>query len=163
YISGNDAPLYRSENALGPYKVAGAWTMANGQPLSGVSNGRRWRGSFDVAMFVDDDNKPYLYYAGRSTDGIYVVPLDPDEPHKFAAEPKHVIGYDPKHVWERYGDRNEYIADSWIEGPWVIKRDGVYYLQYCAPGTQWLTYATGVYTSRNPLGPFTYAPNNPIL
>jgi xylan 1,4-beta-xylosidase len=163
YLSGNSAPLYRSKAVLGPYEVAGPWTMANGEPFSGVSNGRRWTGSFDVAMFVDDGNKPYLYYAGRSTDGIYVVPLDPGEPHKFAAEPTHLFGYNADHVWERYGDRNEYIADSWIEGPWVIKRDGIYYLQYCAPGTQWLTYATGVYTSRNPLGPFKYAPRNPIL
>jgi hypothetical protein len=92
-----------------------------------------------------------------------VAPLDPEEPYKLVAEPTHLFGYNPDHVWERYGDRNEYIADSWIEGPWVIKRNGVYYLQYCAPGTQWLTYATGVYTSRGPLGPFTYAHNNPIL
>ena len=121
YLSGNSAPLYRSKNVLGPYEVAGPWTMANGEPFSGVSNGRRWTGSFDVAMFVDDDNKPYLYYAGRSTDGIYVVPLEPDAPYKFRAEPTHLFGYNADHVWERYGDRNEYIADSWIEGPWVIK------------------------------------------
>jgi hypothetical protein len=163
YLSGNNAPLYRSKDVLGPYEVAGPWTMANGEPFSGLSNGRRWTGSFDVAMFVDDDNKPYLYYAGRSTDGIYVVPLDPQAPYKFTAEPKHLFGYNADHVWERYGDRNEYIADSWIEGPWVIKREGTYYLQYCAPGTQWLTYATGVYISRNPLGPFKYAGKNPIL
>jgi hypothetical protein len=163
YLSGNSAPLYRSKHVLGPYEVAGPWTMANGEPFSGVSNGRRWTGSFDVAMFVDDDNKPYLYYAGRSTDGIYVVPLDPDAPYKFTAEPTHLFGYNPDHVWERYGDRNEYIADSWIVGPWVIKRDGTYYLQYSAPGTQWLTYATGVYTGRSPLGPFKYAAKNPIL
>ena len=163
YISGNDAPLYRSANVLGPYAIAGQWTMADGRPFSGESNGKPWTGSFDVHMFVDDDNKPYLYSAGRSTDGIYVVPLDPDEPYKFTAEPVHVLGFNPDHVWERGGDRNEFEKDCWIEGPWVVKRDGVYYLEYSAPGTQWLTYATGVYTSRSPLGPFTYAPNNPVL
>ena len=50
-----------------------------------------------------------------------------------------------------------------MEGPWMIKHNDTYYLQYCASGTQWLSYATGVYTGKNPLGPFTYAPNNPIL
>jgi len=29
--------------------------------------------------------------------------------------------------------------------------------------TQWLTYATGMYTGKGPMGPFTYAPGNPIL
>jgi hypothetical protein len=45
----------------------------------------------------------------------------------------------------------------------MTKRSGTYYLQYSAVGTEWKTYAVGVYTSKNPLGPFTYAPRNPIL
>ena len=43
----------------------------------------------------------------------------------------------------------------------MTKRNGTYYLQYSAPGTEWKTYAVGVYTSKRPLGPFTYAPRNP--
>ena len=50
-----------------------------GEPWTGVSNGKPWKGAFDVDIFVDDDNKPYLYFPGRSTDGIYVAPLDPDD------------------------------------------------------------------------------------
>jgi len=163
YMSGNSSPLYRAPGILGPYEIAGEWTDEKGQPLAGVSNGRPWKGSFDVDIFVDDDNKPYLYYPGRSTDGIYVAPLNPNDLSKFAAAPKHLFGFNKSHAWERYGDMNEYSENSWIEGPWVIKRNGVYYMQYSASGTQWLTYATGVYTSKSPLGPFTYAPVNPIL
>ena len=37
-----------------------------------------------------------------------------------------------------------------------------YYLQYGAPGTEYNVYATGVYTADDPLGPFTYAPYNPV-
>jgi hypothetical protein len=44
----------------------------------------------------------------------------------------------------------------------MTKHKGTYYLQYAAPGTEFNVYADGVYTSDNPLGPFTYAPNNPI-
>lgn len=163
YMSGNNSPLYRAPNILGPYEVVGEWTDEKGQPFAGVSNGQPWKGSFDVDIFVDDDNKPYLFYAGRSTDGIYVAPLDPKQPHKFAAAPKHLFGFNKNHIWERYGDNNEYSDNSWIEGPYVIKRNNTYYLQYSSSGTQWLTYATGVYTSKSPLGPYTYAPVNPIL
>src|SRR5690554_1955230 len=49
-----------------------------------------------------------------------------------------------------------------IEGPWMVKHNDTYYLMYGAPGTQWNIYADGVYTADNPLGPFTYAPYNPV-
>jgi hypothetical protein len=163
YMSGNNAPLYRAPNILGPYELAGPWTDEKGQPWKGVSNGRAWNGAFDVFIFVDEDNKPYLYAPGRSTDGIYVVPLDPKNLNKFAAAPKRLFGFDKSHVWERWGEANEYSEAAWIEGPWVIKRSGTYYLQYSASGTQWTSYATGVYTSKSPLGPFKYAPNNPLM
>ena len=58
---------------------------------------------------------------------------------------------------------NEYTDVAWIEGPWLQKHNGTYYLQYSASGTQWKTYAEGYYTSKSPMGPFTYAPNNPLL
>ena len=52
---------------------------------------------------------------------------------------------------------------AWIEGPWLQKHNGTYYLEYSASGTQWKTYAEGYYTAKSPMGPFTYAPNNPLL
>lgn len=48
-----------------------------------------------------------------------------------------------------------------IEGAWMDKHGGKYYLQYAAPGTQFNVYADGVYVSDNPLGPFCLAGNNP--
>ena len=114
-------------------------------------------------IFIDDDNKPYLYAPGRSTDGVYVMPLKPGELNRFAAAPKHLFGFNPEHRWERWGELNEYSHEAWIEGPWMFKRNGVYYLEYSGSGTQWVSYATGVYTARSPLGPFTYPPGNPVL
>ncbi len=163
YMSGNGAPLYRAPAILGPYEVVGDWTDQAGKPFAGVANGRPWVGAFDVDIFVDDDQKPYLYFPSRSTEGIYVVPLDPNHLNRFLAAPKRLFGFDRSHVWERYGEMNEYPDVSWIEGPWMLKRKGTYYLQYSASGTQWLSYAAGVYTSRTATGPFTYAPVNPIL
>ncbi len=164
YMSGNSAPLYRASDPLGPYELVGQWKQQNGEPWSGVSsNGQSWTGAFDVDIFVDDDNRPYLYYPGRGIDGIFVVPLDPADLSHFAGEPKRLTTFDKSHVWERYGDFNEYTEVSWIEGPFVIKHNGTYYLEYSASGTQWVTYATGVYKSKSPLGPFEYGGVNPIL
>lgn len=48
-----------------------------------------------------------------------------------------------------------------IEGAWMTKHEGRYYLQYACPGTEYNIYADGVYVSDGPLGPFTLAKNNP--
>lgn len=49
----------------------------------------------------------------------------------------------------------------YIEGAWMDKHQGKYYLQYAFGGTQYNTYGDGVYVSDSPLGPFTPAANNP--
>jgi hypothetical protein len=163
YMSGNDAPLYKAPGILGPYEVLGPWTDEKGEPWKVRFNGTTANGAFDVDIFVDDDNKPYLYFPGRSTAGIYVAPLDPKDLTHLTAAPKHLFGFDPSHVWERWGEKNEYTGIAWIEGPWAFKRNGTYYVEYSASGTQWLSYASGVYTAKSPLGPFTYSPRNPLL
>lgn len=48
-----------------------------------------------------------------------------------------------------------------IEGAWMTKHDGRYYLQYAAPGTQYNIYCDAVYVADAPLGPFTLARSNP--
>ncbi len=55
------------------------------------------------------------------------------------------------------------LSDNpYIEGAWMTKHEGKYYLQYASPGTQFNIYNDGVYVSENPLGPFTICPNNPF-
>lgn len=49
----------------------------------------------------------------------------------------------------------------YIEGAWMTKHDGKYYLQYGASGSRFNVYGDGVYVSNQPLGPFTLAKNNP--
>ena len=48
-----------------------------------------------------------------------------------------------------------------IEGAWMDKHNGRYYLQYACPGAEYNTYADGVYISSHPLGPFRLAETNP--
>jgi hypothetical protein len=73
--------------------------------------------------------------------------------------------------WEVAGDNNlgKTAGDTaiknflpWIEGPWMNKINGKYYLQYAAPGTQFKSYADGVFVSDSPMGPFKYAPYSPF-
>lgn len=49
----------------------------------------------------------------------------------------------------------------YIEGAWMDKYEGKYYLQYAFAGTQYNIYGDGVYVSDSPLGPFSLANNNP--
>lgn len=54
------------------------------------------------------------------------------------------------------------IGKPYIEGAFMTKHNGTYYLQYACPGTQFNTYADGVYTSDKPLGPFVLQSSNPF-
>lgn len=154
YMCGNDGPLFKAANPLGPFSSLGEW-----KNTPDVAGG--WNGAFDMELYIDDDNKPYLYYSGRGVSGIFVVQLDPNDLTRFAGPVKHLFGFNRDHIWERYGEMNEYTDVAWIEGPWLQKHNGTYYLQYSASGTQWKTYAEGYYTAKSPMGPFIYAPNNP--
>ena len=54
-----------------------------------------------------------------------------------------------------------FTKKPFIEGPWMDKYHGKYYLQYACPGAEYNVYADGVYVSDSPLGPFVLAENNP--
>ena len=56
--------------------------------------------------------------------------------------------------------RGMFSQRPFIEGAWMNKFDGKYYLQYACPGTEFNTYADGVYVGDAPLGPFVLADNN---
>lgn len=56
----------------------------------------------------------------------------------------------------------EMLSDKpYIEGAWMDKYQGKYYLQYAFAGTQYNIYGDGVMVGESPLGPFKLAENNP--
>ncbi len=57
--------------------------------------------------------------------------------------------------------RGMFTNRPYIEGAWMTKYCGKYYLQYAAPGTQYNTYSDAVYIGEAPLGPFVLADNSP--
>lgn len=52
--------------------------------------------------------------------------------------------------------------DPFIEGAFVTKHDGKYYLQYAFPATQVNVYGDAVLVSDKPLGPYTFCKSNPF-
>lgn len=92
------------------------------------------------------------------------------ENHKPAKSPEEIeeiingyINNTPNVTEEMINNIRMYFAcdKPYIEGAWMDKYQGKYYLQYACPGTEFNVYADGVYKSDNPLGPFTLAKNNP--
>jgi hypothetical protein len=79
-------------------------------------------------------------------------------------EPKELIRlHDEVHGWERFGEHNDNtFLRPFMEGAWMTKHAGRYYLQYAAPGTEFSGYGDGVYVGDGPMGPFTYQAHNPI-
>ncbi len=57
--------------------------------------------------------------------------------------------------------KNMLSNNPFIEGAYMNKHDGKYYLQYAATGAEYNVYCDGVYVSDSPLGPFELAENNP--
>ncbi len=120
-------------------------------------------GMTDPAFFMDGNKKVYLYWGCSNVDPIMGVEVDPKDGFKPIGEPKVLIQHHEKQYgWEVQGEHNELGTPGWNEGPSVIKYKGIYYLQYASPGTQFRSYADGVYTSTSPLGPFRYETNSPF-
>lgn len=118
----------------------------------------------DPDLFIDDDARAYMFWGSSNKFPIRGEELDPN--HRFLPKGKVVELFnrdEAHHGWERFGENHDDPKLSgYIEGAWLTKHNGTYYMQYAAPGTEWNTYGDGVYTAKSPLGPYTYAPNNPV-
>ncbi|MDZ7371633.1 MAG: family 43 glycosylhydrolase, partial [candidate division KSB1 bacterium] len=132
-------------------------------PKSGLwQKGPLIKGYGDPAFFLDDDGRLYLSYGVSNAAPISIVELDPIT-FREKGTPVNVVYADAKRRgWERRGDDNLLDEQPWIEGSQLIKHNGKYYLLYSAPGTEFKTYADGIYTASSPLGPYQYAPYSPF-
>ena len=127
-------------------------------------------GPWDPGLLKDDDGRWYLYWGSSNVFPIYGIEIAFEEGKLiYKGEATKLFYLHPeKHGWERFGqDHNGLLANGqptkpYVEGAWVTKHGGKYYLQYGAPGTEFNAYANGTYVSDRPLGPFKYADYNPI-
>ncbi len=119
----------------------------------------------DPDLFIDDDGKAYMFWGSSNVFPIRGMELDRN--HRFLpkGEKKELFGLDlENHGWERFGENH--VSDSdlggFIEGPWLTKHNGKYYMQYGSPGTEFNVYGDGVYVADSPMGPYTYQQHNPV-
>ena len=119
--------------------------------------------AWDPAFFLDDDGRVYLYYGSSNKFPIYGTELDALTLQPMGQRRELIQLDDDRHGWERFGEANDNtFLRPFIEGAWMTKYKGKYYLEYSAPGTEFSGYADGVYIGSGPLGPFQYQVHNPI-
>lgn len=116
-------------------------------PLGHPLVARGW-GDIDPTVFIDDDGQAYMYWGNPD---LWYVKLNDD-----------MISYDRDigvvrvpltegSFGKRYGDPDR--ATLFEEGPWLYKRDDLYYLIYAASGIpENIAYST----STSPTGPWTF-------
>lgn len=143
--------------------------MWPGQDIHGIPEGMIPPGPWDPVLFADDDGRWYLYWGSSATKPIYGIGIDPER-FTYIGKPVPLLALDAgRHGWERFGQdhRGATYDDgtpygNYLEGAWMTKVGGRYYLQYGAPGTEFNVYANGTFLGDSPLGPFEYAPYNPV-
>jgi hypothetical protein len=147
--SGEKRPLFKTADP-----DAGIWEVANPEFPFPI---------WDPAFFQDDDSRLYLYWGCSPKDPLYGIELDLNNQLNPIGEPQVMLASNTQdHGWECPGENNERETSPWLEGAWMNKYQGKYYLQYAVPGTEVRTYADGYYVGDTPLGPFKYSPHSPF-
>ncbi len=119
----------------------------------------------DPALFLDDDGKVYLFDGLSDVAPLRAARLDPDNGMALLEGPVEIFQSDKdSRGFERRGDCNE-INDRnpHLEGPWMFKAGGKYYLTYAVPGTEYSAYCDGCAVSDRPMGPYRYCESSPAV
>ena len=118
----------------------------------------------DPMLFIDDDDQAYMFWGSSNTFPLRGKKLNKNKRFLVDGPTTELFKLDmDKHGWERFGENHaDTTLAGYMEGAWLTKHNGKYYMQYGAPGTEFNVYADGVYMADHPLGPYTYAPNNPV-
>lgn len=120
-------------------------------------------GAWDPAFFQDDDQRIYLYHGSSNTYPLYGQEIDRMTLQPVGPRISLLQLNDEEHGWERFGENQDNtFLRPFLEGAWMNKYRGKYYLQYAAPGTEFSGYGDGVYVGDAPLGPFVYQQHNPF-
>lgn len=127
----------------------GPWRDAIGGPLC------EGFGFIDPTVFIDDDGRAYLFWGNK---GLWYGELN-DDMISFKNGYQEVPGYhDPECFGELQSKMNwahgkEEMMTQYEEGPWLMKRNGTYYLSYPAGGVpEHMAYSTAPTIN----GPWTY-------
>lgn len=132
---------------------------------------------WDPDIFEDEDGRVFFYWGCSNSEPIWGIEIDTETFLPIGEKVGLLKENEDLYGWERKGENNklaepkndhermirQYLGTKpFIEGAFMNKYKGKYYLQYCAPGTECNVYSDGVYVSDAPLGPFTYQVHNPF-
>ncbi len=119
-------------------------------------------GGWDPAFFTDDDGRFYMYNGSSNRFPLYGIELDRKTLNPIGTRKEMYFLEDWRYGWQRFGEHNDNtFLDPFIEGAWMTKHNGKYYLQFGAPGTEFSGYADGVAVGDTPLGYFA-AQSDPL-
>ncbi len=138
-LQGRGIGVLVADNPFGPFKDP------LGKPL--ISND-----NIDPTVFIDDDGQAYLYWGNPK---CWYVKLNEDMiSFDTSIGDKGLVVLDMS--VEEFGKRNKEDKKrptTYEEGPWLYKRNGLYYLFFAGgPLPEHIGYSTGP----TPLGPWTY-------
>jgi hypothetical protein len=119
----------------------------------------------DPDLFIDDDGQAYMFWGSSNVYPLRGKKLDKSRGFLPSEKTVELFKLDgKKHGWERFGENHsDTVLAGYMEGAWLTKHNNKYYMQYAAPGTEFNVYGDGVYMSDSALGPYYYAPNNPVF
>jgi beta-xylosidase len=118
-----------SDRPTGPFKDAIGKALITNEMTTDMKHA--WD-DIDPAVFIDEDGQAYLYWGNGSC--------------KFAKLKDNMTELD--------GPITSINPEHYIEGPWLYKRNGLYYLIYAGAGTkpEMIEYCTAA----SPVGPWNY-------
>lgn len=119
-----------ADNPAGPFKDA------LGKPLiNDIVNGAQ---PIDQFVFKDDDGQYYMYYGGWRHCNMV----------KLSSDLLHLIPFDDGMTYK------EITPDNYVEGPFMLKRNGKYYFMWSEGGWTGPNYCVAYAIADSPYGPF---------
>jgi hypothetical protein len=142
YVSvGNEVWVGTADHPAGP------WRDANGGKPLIPRNFRPGFHMIDAEAFIDDDGQAYLYW-GSGLNWVnghcFVVKLKPD-----------MVSFD--------GEVRDITPEHYFEGPFMLKRNGRYFLTSSWGNTTKDTYQVRYAVGDTPFGPFHEPEDKPLL
>ncbi|MGE5944451.1 MAG: discoidin domain-containing protein [Flavobacteriales bacterium] len=121
-------------------------------------------GAWDPAFHYEEEkDKLYLYWGSSNVWPILGTEINTKTMQSEGYTVPIVRLFPEDHGWERFGEYNDNVfLQPFIEGAWMTKHNGKYFMQYGAPATEFSGYADGVYVSKDPLDGFVYQQHNPF-
>jgi arabinan endo-1,5-alpha-L-arabinosidase len=138
-----------TNTTLDPYDLAYKWVDSGGPVITTRSSSNY--NAIDPALFIDKQSEPTRYWLsfGSFWSGIKLTEINPDTGHPLCNPP------------ELYSIASRVAPPNAIEAPFIVFRDGFYYLfvsfDYCCQGVNSTynvrfgraTFVTGPYSDRN--------------